>query len=155
MRFTHCYCSATVLDFNVWWRTVIESWKKWLNNERSGDAVHVNLPKGREPEEDSSADGRRRIELVTDTMLQPTLYCIVSMHLYSASHSAHQSEALPVRETQGEETTTATRYSVFGFLLIYPYLYVCVCLFLSLVACLSVCLSVCRVDGDFIFLRNR
>jgi len=28
------------------------------------------------------------------------LYCIVSIHLYSASLSAHQSEALPVRETQ-------------------------------------------------------
>src|SRR6218665_987649 len=28
------------------------------------------------------------------------LYCIVSIHLYSASCSAHESEALPVRETQ-------------------------------------------------------
>jgi len=28
------------------------------------------------------------------------LYYIVSIHLYSASYSAHQSEALPVRETQ-------------------------------------------------------
>ena len=26
------------------------------------------------------------------------LYCIISIHLYSASYSAHQSEALPVRE---------------------------------------------------------
>src|SRR6218665_338640 len=33
------------------------------------------------------------------------LYCIVSMHLYSASCSAHQSEALPVRETQREESS--------------------------------------------------
>src|SRR6218665_3978572 len=33
------------------------------------------------------------------------LYCIVSINLYSASCSAHQSEALPVRETQREETT--------------------------------------------------
>ena len=31
------------------------------------------------------------------------LYCIVSIHLYSASCSAHQSEALPVREIQREE----------------------------------------------------
>src|SRR6218665_3243197 len=30
--------------------------------------------------------------------------CIVSIHLYSASCSAHQSEALPVRETQREES---------------------------------------------------
>src|SRR6218665_2314776 len=30
-------------------------------------------------------------------------YCIVFIHLYSASCSAHQSEALPVRETQREE----------------------------------------------------
>src|SRR6218665_610621 len=33
------------------------------------------------------------------------LYCIVSIHLYSASCSAHQSEALPVRETQREESS--------------------------------------------------
>ena len=31
------------------------------------------------------------------------LYCIVSIHLYSARCIAHQSEALPVRETQREE----------------------------------------------------
>src|SRR6218665_2001193 len=31
------------------------------------------------------------------------LYCIVSIHLYSASCSAHQSEALPVREPKREE----------------------------------------------------
>src|SRR6218665_279464 len=30
--------------------------------------------------------------------------CIVSIHLYSASCSAHQSEALPVRETQKQES---------------------------------------------------
>jgi len=30
-------------------------------------------------------------------------YCIVSIHLYSISCSAHQSEALPVRETQREQ----------------------------------------------------
>ena len=33
------------------------------------------------------------------------LYCIVSIHLYSASCSAHQSEALLVRETQREESS--------------------------------------------------
>src|SRR6218665_1128678 len=33
------------------------------------------------------------------------LYCIVSIHSYSASYSAHQSEALPVRETQREESS--------------------------------------------------
>ena len=32
------------------------------------------------------------------------LYCIVSIHLYSASCSAHQSETLPVRGTQREES---------------------------------------------------
>src|SRR6218665_50445 len=31
------------------------------------------------------------------------LYCIVSKHLYSASCSAHQSEALPVRGTRREK----------------------------------------------------
>jgi len=34
-----------------------------------------------------------------------SLYCIVSIHLYSASCSAHQSEALPVRETQREKSS--------------------------------------------------
>src|SRR6218665_3881931 len=34
---------------------------------------------------------------------QTLLYCFVSIHLYSASCSAHQSEALPVREIQKEE----------------------------------------------------
>ena len=33
------------------------------------------------------------------------LYCIVSIHLYCASCSAHQSEALPVRDTQREESS--------------------------------------------------
>src|SRR6218665_3611264 len=33
------------------------------------------------------------------------LYCIVSVHLYSASCSAHQSEAFPVRETQREQNS--------------------------------------------------
>ena len=38
----------------------------------------------------------------TATLYCIALYCIVSIHLYSASCSAHQSEALPVRETQRE-----------------------------------------------------
>src|SRR6218665_861164 len=33
------------------------------------------------------------------------LYVFLSIHLYSAVYSAHQSEALPVRETQGEESS--------------------------------------------------
>src|SRR6218665_1554788 len=33
------------------------------------------------------------------------LYCIVSIHLYIASCSAHHSETLPVRETQREESS--------------------------------------------------
>jgi len=37
------------------------------------------------------------------------LYCIVSIHLYSASCSAHQSVALPVRETQREESNASVR----------------------------------------------
>src|SRR6218665_1902422 len=36
------------------------------------------------------------------------LYCIVSIHLYSASCSLHQPEALPVRETQREESSRPT-----------------------------------------------
>src|SRR6218665_1045642 len=32
-------------------------------------------------------------------------YCMVMYHLYSASCSAHQSEALPVQKTQGEESS--------------------------------------------------
>src|SRR6218665_3432351 len=37
------------------------------------------------------------------------LYCIVSIHLYSASCSADQSEALPVRETHGREKRAVLR----------------------------------------------
>src|SRR6218665_2750101 len=33
------------------------------------------------------------------------LYCIVSIHLYSSSCNAHQSEVLLVRETQREESS--------------------------------------------------
>ena len=39
------------------------------------------------------------------------LYCIVSIHLYSASCSAHQSEALPVRETQRGESRYTPRFN--------------------------------------------
>jgi len=38
-------------------------------------------------------------------LLQCLFICIVSIHLYSASCSAHQSEALPVRETPREESS--------------------------------------------------
>src|SRR6218665_872474 len=40
-----------------------------------------------------------------DQQAEIVLYCIVSINLYSASCSAHQSEALPVRETQREESS--------------------------------------------------
>src|SRR6218665_2180918 len=46
------------------------------------------------------------IEFVQGTFVRNfciVLYCIVSIHLYSAACSAHQSEALPVRETQREK----------------------------------------------------
>src|SRR6218665_3785971 len=33
------------------------------------------------------------------------LYCIVSIYLYSASCSAHQSQVLPVQKTQREESS--------------------------------------------------
>src|SRR6218665_568477 len=46
----------------------------------------------------STADDIRTVHSIV-------LYCIVSIHLYSASCSAHQSEALPVRETQREESS--------------------------------------------------
>src|SRR6218665_31509 len=39
----------------------------------------------------------------THTAGHRQLYCIVSINLYSAYCRAHQSEALPVRETQREE----------------------------------------------------
>jgi len=47
------------------------------------------------------------------------LYCIVSIHLYSASCSAHQSEALTVRETQREESKILLIFIYYeGYLLI-------------------------------------
>ena len=42
-------------------------------------------------------------EILFVERIQWLLYCIVSIHLYSASCSAHQSEALPVQKTQREE----------------------------------------------------
>jgi len=38
--------------------------------------------------------------IINKIHVEMALYCIVSIHLYSASYSAHQSEALSVRETQ-------------------------------------------------------
>src|SRR6218665_1271305 len=64
------------------------------------------------------------------------LYCIVSIHLYSASCSAHQSEALPVRETQREESSYTQSYIhttyihayiqtyTYTYLLIHAYTYI-------------------------------
>src|SRR6218665_323648 len=40
---------------------------------------------------------------ILNSLTQAKLYCIVSVHLYSASCSVHQSEALPVQETQREQ----------------------------------------------------
>ena len=42
-------------------------------------------------------------EILRVERIQWLLYCIVSIHLYSASCSAHQSEALPVQKTQREK----------------------------------------------------
>src|SRR6218665_677681 len=44
-------------------------------------------------------------EILCVERFQWLLYCIVSIHLYSASCSAHQSEALPVQRTQREESS--------------------------------------------------
>src|SRR6218665_1015543 len=46
-------------------------------------------------------------------------YCIVSKHLYSASCSAHQSEALPVQETQREESSNNNRAQINQFRVVY------------------------------------
>jgi len=45
------------------------------------------------------------ITKILKTNIEIVLYYIVSIHLYSTSCSAHQSEALPVRETQREESS--------------------------------------------------
>src|SRR6218665_1507229 len=45
------------------------------------------------------------------------LYCIVFIHLYGASCSAHQSEALPVRETQIEESSVVSMTEKTPFML--------------------------------------
>ena len=44
-------------------------------------------------------------EFQTLSEQRSVLYCIASIHLSSASCSAHQSEALPVRETQRDESS--------------------------------------------------
>ena len=41
---------------------------------------------------------------VEKKLLPSHRYCIVSIHVYSASYSADQSEALPVREIQREDS---------------------------------------------------
>src|SRR6218665_3886937 len=52
---------------------------------------------------------KRRFRLLS-VMSEIVLYCIVSIYLYSASCSAHQSEALPVRKTQREESRNTISY---------------------------------------------
>src|SRR6218665_3500768 len=47
------------------------------------------------------------------------LYCIVSIHLCIASCSAHQSEALPVRETQREESRCIALSKTIGILFLH------------------------------------
>jgi len=42
------------------------------------------------------------------------MHCIVFIHLYSASCSAHQSEALPVRGTQREESSFSSSVFLIG-----------------------------------------
>ena len=44
------------------------------------------------------------VVMICHSFCECVLYCIVYIHLYSASCSAHQSEALTVRETQREES---------------------------------------------------
>src|SRR6218665_1225166 len=52
--------------------------------------------------------------LHTYMYLNIVLYCIVSIHLYSASCNAQKSEAFPVRETQREESSLRERKEVLG-----------------------------------------
>jgi len=70
-----------------------------------------------------------------------SVYCIAYIHLYSASCSAHQSEALPVRETQREESSLErTKRGT------------CVCVCVCLSVCMYVCVSICvclRVSISF------
>src|SRR6218665_1643525 len=49
---------------------------------------------------------QQRINYALYVMHIYVLYCIISIHSYSASCNAHQSDALPVRETQREDSTT-------------------------------------------------
>src|SRR6218665_1292062 len=46
-------------------------------------------------------------EILCVEHIQWLLYCIESIHLYSASCSAHQSEAFSVQKTQREESSLA------------------------------------------------
>src|SRR6218665_3544736 len=66
-------------------------------------SVHVTYNKEPVP-------GKYTWNIVHVPVYNIVLYCIVSIHLYSASCSAHQSEALPVRETQREESMLAAFY---------------------------------------------
>ena len=51
-----------------------------------------------------------KIRLLSSNIWFAHKYCIVSIHLYSTSCSARQSEALPVLETQREETPNVFNY---------------------------------------------
>src|SRR6218665_818894 len=48
-------------------------------------------------------------EILCVEHIQWLLYCIVSLHLYSTSCSAHQSEALPVQKTHRERERAVLR----------------------------------------------
>src|SRR6218665_966708 len=75
-------------------------------NERFG--INWNMEPPNKPEQKQSAsvsNYRPVIRRHPEGMLHPVyIDCIVFIHLYSASCSAHQSEALPVQETQREES---------------------------------------------------
>ena len=78
-----------------------------------------------------------------------SVYCIAYIHLYSASCSAHQSEALPVRETQREESSlertkrgTCVCVCVCLSVCMYVCVSICVCLSVSVCECLSLSLSI-------------
>ena len=106
------------------------SWIKMMTNERVyelADAKSVRLQHVRSLMtslvEGKRSRGRPRISWIDNILMWTgltgtalmnavcrcwaalVLYCIVSIHLYSASCSAYQSEALPVRETQRDESS--------------------------------------------------
>ena len=66
------------------------------------------------------------------------LYCVVSIHLYNASCSGHQSEALPVRETQREERSMYIVQQCVGM---------CACMYVCLFVCMYVYIP-CRFRGQ-------